>query len=70
MKHLRLSIIGFGNVGQGLAELLSTKRDGLRQKFDLDVTLVGVANARSGFIYRQDGLDIPILLELQQRDVP
>jgi homoserine dehydrogenase len=64
MKHLRLSIVGFGNVGQGLAQLLSTKRDELRQKFDLDVTLVGVANARSGFIHRQDGLDIPTLLEL------
>ncbi len=64
MKRLRLSIIGFGTVGQGLAELLSTKRDLLRQNFDLDITLVSVANARSGFIYREDGLDIPALLEL------
>ncbi len=64
MKHLRLSIIGFGNVGQGLAELLFTKHHILQQNFDLDITLVGVANARSGFIYCQDGLDIPTLLEL------
>src|SRR5260370_1097963 len=64
MKRLRLSIIGFGTVGQGLAELLSTRRDLLRQNFDLDVALVSVANARSGFIYREDGLDIPALLEL------
>jgi homoserine dehydrogenase len=64
MKHLRLSIIGFGVVGQGLAELLATKKEVLRQRFDLDVTLVSVANSRHGFIYREDGLDIPALLEL------
>lgn len=64
MKHLRLSIIGFGVVGQGLAELLATKRRSLKQDFGLEVSLVGVANARHGFIYREDGLDIPTLLEL------
>src|SRR5260221_9394390 len=64
MKRLRLSIIGFGTVGQGLAELLSAKRDLLRQEYNLDITLVSVANARSGFIYREGGLDIPALLEL------
>src|SRR2546425_7209886 len=70
MKHLRLSIIGFGTVGQGLAELLSTKKDLLRQKYDLGILLVSVANARSGFIYRQDGLDIPTLLELAATQRP
>ena len=64
MKHLRLSIVGFGVVGQGLAELLSTKKDLLEQQYDLNVTVVGVANARHGFIYKEDGLDIPLLLEL------
>ncbi len=53
MKRLRLSITGFGTVGQGLAELLSTKRDLLQQEYNLDITLVSVANARSGFIYRE-----------------
>src|SRR5437868_7215747 len=64
MKHLRLSIIGFGTVGQGLAELLATKRALLKQDYELTVTLVSVANARHGFIYREEGLDIPTLLEL------
>ena len=64
MKHLRLSILGFGTVGQGLAELLATKRSLLMQDFNLKVTLISVANARHGFIYREDGLDIPTLLEL------
>jgi homoserine dehydrogenase len=64
MKHVRLSIIGFGVVGQGLAELLAAKKDMLRHKFDVDVLLVSVANSRHGFIYREEGLDIPVLLEL------
>ncbi len=64
MKHLRLSIVGFGVVGQGLAELLSTKQELLQQQYDLHVTLVSVANARHGFIYKEDGLDIPLLLNL------
>lgn len=64
MKHVRLSLIGFGVVGQGLAELLSAKKDLLRQHYDLEVTLVSVANARSGLIYREAGLDIATLLEL------
>src|SRR5260370_39646862 len=64
MKQIRLSIIGFGVVGQGLAELLATKKNLLQRDFDLKVTLISVANARHGFIYREDGLDIPTLLNL------
>ncbi|HVB20967.1 MAG TPA: homoserine dehydrogenase [Ktedonobacteraceae bacterium] len=64
MKQLRLSLVGFGVVGQGLAELLQTKREQLQREFGLEVTLVSVANARHGFIYREEGLDIPTLLEL------
>jgi homoserine dehydrogenase len=70
MKHVRLSIIGFGVVGQGLAELLATRKDLLRKHFDLQVTLVSVANARHGFIYREDGLDIPALLKLAAQRRP
>lgn len=64
MKQLHLSIIGFGVVGQGLAELLTSKQDLLQHEFGLEVILVSVANARHGFIYREDGLDIPTLLNL------
>ncbi len=64
MKHLRLALIGFGVVGQGLAELLSTQKELLRQHYGLEVILVSVASARSGLIYCEAGLDIPTLLEL------
>ena len=64
MKHIRLSIIGFGTVGQGLAELLVRKQALLQQLHGLEVTLVSVANSRHGFIYCREGLHIPTLLEL------
>jgi homoserine dehydrogenase len=64
MKHLRLSLIGFGVVGQGLAELLVTKETLLGHQYGFHPILVSVANARHGFIYREDGLDIPTLLKL------
>ncbi|HYK85944.1 MAG TPA: homoserine dehydrogenase [Ktedonobacteraceae bacterium] len=70
MKRLRLSIVGFGVVGQGLAELLALKQTHIRHEFDLEVILVSVANARHGFIYREEGLDIPTLLALAEARLP
>ena len=70
MKQIRLSLVGFGVVGQGFAELLMTKHDLLKQQYGVDISLVGVANARHGFVYRQDGLHIPSLLELAAKKGP
>ncbi len=64
MKQLRLSIIGFGVVGRGLAQLLIEKNTHLRQMYNLGISVVSVATAHSGFIYREAGLDLPLLLEL------
>ncbi len=64
MKSLRLSLAGFGVVGRGFVELLQRKQEYLRQAFEIDVRLVGVGNARHGFIYREDGLDLSRVLEL------
>jgi homoserine dehydrogenase len=64
MQHIRLTLIGFGVVGQGFAELLANKQAYLQQRYDTLFTLVGVANARHGFIYRADGLDTFTLLQI------
>lgn len=70
MKNIRLCLVGFGVVGQGFAELIMTKHDFLKQHYGVDISLVGVANSRHGFIYRQDGLDIPTLLRLATEKGP
>jgi len=64
MQHIRLTLIGFGVVGQGFVELLANKQQYLQQRYDTRLTLVGLANAHHGFIYRADGLDISLLLQL------
>src|SRR4051812_3090816 len=70
MKSLRLSVAGFGVVGRGFVELLGSKQDYLRQAFDIDTRLVGVGTGRHGFIYRENGLDIPTVLELASAKRP
>jgi homoserine dehydrogenase len=70
MKNIRLSLVGFGVVGQGFAELIMTKHDFLKQHYGVDISLVGVANSRHGFVYRQDGLHIPTLLQLATEKTP
>jgi homoserine dehydrogenase len=64
MKPLRLALLGFGTVGQWLTEALHTQRAWLQQEFGLVVSIIGVATAHHGLIYRDDGLDIPTLLDL------
>lgn len=70
MKSLRLSIAGFGVVGRGFVELLGSKQDYLRQAFEIDARLVGIGTGRHGFIYRENGLDIPTVLELASSQRP
>ena len=64
MKALRLALLGFGTVGQWLAEALHTRRVWLQQEYGVAVTLTSVGTRRYGLIYRRDGLDIPTLLDL------
>src|SRR5437763_2619099 len=64
MKQLRLALLGFGTVGQWLAEVLHRQQARLQQEFGLAVTLISVATAHHGLMYRNDGLDIPTLLDL------
>jgi homoserine dehydrogenase len=70
MTQLRLSIVGFGVVGQGLADLLVSKQELLRNQYGTEIRLISVASGRQGFIYREEGLDIPLLLELAAKNQP
>src|SRR5215471_11976283 len=64
MKQLRLSLIGFGAVGQWLAEALQARQVWLQQEYGVGVTIISVATAHHGLIYHENGLDIPTLLDL------
>ena len=66
MPH-KLALIGFGVVGQGLAELLRDKGDTLRHGLGFDAQVVAVADLMKGSLYHPDGLNIAHLLETVRR---
>jgi homoserine dehydrogenase len=60
----KLALIGFGAVGQGLARILHTKGDSLRQNLGFEAQIVAVCTLSKGSLYHPKGLDIAKLLEL------
>ena len=60
---MRIWVVGTGVVGQWLLRALHSGGKGF-ESYGFAPVVVGVANARAGFVYRPDGLDIPTLLEL------
>jgi homoserine dehydrogenase len=55
---MRILLLGFGNVGQGLAKLLLDKKDVLKRTHGLDWTVVGIADKLKGSVYNADGIDL------------
>ncbi|MCS7259918.1 MAG: homoserine dehydrogenase [Anaerolineae bacterium] len=63
---MRIAIIGFGVVGQGLVEILQDKRETLRQQHTLDVQIVAVCDTAKGSVYHPQGLDAALSLQAVQ----
>ena len=55
---MRLLLIGFGTVGQGLAELLLAKKDELKARYGLEWRVTGIADMLKGSCYDPDGIDL------------
>jgi homoserine dehydrogenase len=58
VKPLRIWLVGFGTVGRWLARTLDSQAERLAARYGSSFTVVGLANARDGFIYDGDGLDL------------
>lgn len=65
MPH-KLAFIGFGTVGQGLAEILRDKADALREGYGFEAQVVAISDAVKGAIYHPHGLDIQTALTVVQ----
>ncbi|WP_221565042.1 homoserine dehydrogenase [Alkalihalobacillus sp. TS-13] len=63
MKH-KLAFIGFGVVGQGLAEILRDKKETLIQDEGMEPVIVGISDLMKGSIYHPEGLDIDSVLQV------
>jgi homoserine dehydrogenase len=62
VSALRIWLVGFGVVGQWVASALDTQAGRLAARYGRAVTVVGIANARDGFVYDAGGLDLGSVL--------
>jgi homoserine dehydrogenase len=60
---IKLAIVGFGNVGQGLAQILTEKDTFYKKTFDVDFSIVAVSDIYKGSIYDPAGLNHQQLLD-------
>ena len=60
----KLAIVGFGVVGQGLAEILLKHRERLRKEHGFEYSVVAVSDFTKGSAYDPKGLDLAKVLEL------
>jgi homoserine dehydrogenase len=63
MKQYRICFLGFGNVGRALARLFVSKSNELRDKYDIEWEIVGVATRRMGWRANENAIDVARLLD-------
>jgi homoserine dehydrogenase len=70
VRTYNLALIGFGNVGKEFVRLLEAKRVMLREQYEIDWKLTGIASRRMGWIADGGGLDTATLLGGQLPPIP
>lgn len=63
---MKLLFVGFGTVGQGLAELILEKEASLSKNFGLKYSVVGISDELKGSLLNKNGLDLRQALEKTQ----
>jgi homoserine dehydrogenase len=63
-NEVRVWVIGLGTVGRWLLAALHAQEATLAGRYGFVPRLVGVANARDGFVFHPHGLDLPTLVGL------
>ncbi len=59
-----IALIGFGAVGQSLAETIRDKHCVLKERYGLDAKIVAISGRSKGSIYNPEGLDLNKLLSV------
>ena len=61
---VKVTIIGFGYVGRGVAEVIKRKHDAIARKHGIDLTIVGIADLK-GSIVNENGLSEEEIMNLR-----
>ena len=64
MPHFNLALLGFGNVGQALAQLLQDKAADMHNQYGIETSITGIATGHHGMAINPHGLDISTAIEL------
>jgi homoserine dehydrogenase len=67
---MRLILLGFGTVGQGLAELILQKRSILKDRYGLALQVVGISDMLKGSITNPAGIDLSAALDKVKQGKP
>jgi homoserine dehydrogenase len=59
----QLALLGFGVVGQGLAEIILNKAAALQEQTGFEAKIVAISDVMKGSIYQPEGLDIEAALK-------
>ncbi len=68
MKQYNICFLGFGNVGRALARLLVAKSAELRETYNIEWRITGVATRRMGWLSSENGFDVASLLSGQANE--
>lgn len=65
IKKMKLCLLGFGAVGQGLAKVLLRKHDELIERYELDLSITAISDT-SGAAINSEGLDLQLALDTKR----
>jgi homoserine dehydrogenase len=68
MTNYKLAFLGFGNVGQALADLLSKKKNEIVNNYDINFSVTGIATGRHGMAIDPNGIELSKVCDLAKRD--
>lgn len=67
MREIRLAFIGFGNVAQGLTQILQEQEETYAKKFGVQFLITAIADPIKGNAFNPDGISPANLLEAAQK---
>ncbi len=65
---MKIALIGFGTVGQGLCEILINKKEELKTLYGFNPKIVAVSDVMKGSVYCPEGLETEQLLNLAKTE--